>query len=187
MKINYVTGNQGKFKTAEFMLKDFGVEVEQKPLDITEIQAETIEEVALDKAKKAFDQLKEPLFISDSGWIIPALKGFPGPYMKYINDWFEPEDFLNLMRGKKNRNITLRQVIVYIDNSQTKIFTFDSLGRILDKDTGNSGRPSDRIVTLSASGRSIAEEKEQTTGGFSLEGEEKLWQDFGNWLKGKYE
>lgn len=183
MKINYVTGNQGKFKTAEFILKDFGVELEQKSLDITEIQAETIEEVALDKAKKAFNQVKEPLFISDSGWIISALKGFPGPYMKYINDWFEPKDFLNLMRDKEERKTTLRQAIVYIDNNQTKIFTFDSPGKILDRVTGNSGIPSDRVISLSKNGRSIAEEKEQTAGGFSLGGEERLWQDFGEWLK----
>lgn len=185
MKINYVTGNQGKFKTAEFMLQSFGLELEQKPLDITEIQAETIEEVALDKAKKAFNQVKEPLFISDSGWTILALKGFPGPYMKYINDWFDPEDFLNLMKGKEQRDITLRQVIVFFDENQTKTFTFNSPGKILDKVTGSSGRSTDRIVSLSKSGRSIAEEKEQTVGGFFLEGEEKLWQDFGKWLKEK--
>lgn len=183
MKIFYATGNQGKFKTAEFMLQSFGVELEQKPLDITEIQAENVEEVALDKARKAFTQVQAPLFISDSGWIIPSLKGFPGPYMKYINDWFQPEDFLNLMKDKEDRKIILRQVIVYVDNNQTKTFIFDSPGRILDKVQGVSGRPSDRVITLSKGGRSIAEEKEQTTGGFSLEGEEELWQDFGNWLK----
>jgi len=114
MKVNYVTGNQGKFKTAEFMLQSFGIELEQKPLDII-----------------------------------------------------------------------LRQVIVYIDENQTKTFTFNSSGRILDKVTGNSGRPSDRVISLSKSGRSIAEEKEQTVGGFSLKGEEKLWQDFGEWLREK--
>lgn len=36
----------------------------------------------------------------------PTLGGLPGPHMKFINEWFTPQDFLNLMQGKVGRTIS---------------------------------------------------------------------------------
>ena len=177
----YITGNKHKFETAKVFLQSKGIKISQRELEIAEIQSDSIEEVAEDKAKKAFEIIKEPLFVSDSGWDIPALKGFPGPYMKYINQWFEPEDFINLLKNYQNREIILKQALVYVDEGQTKIFTHNSRGIILSEVMGKSGVPSDRVISLSKNGLSIADEKDKK--GFSIEGEEKLWNDFSSWLK----
>lgn len=157
-----------------------GIDIKQKILDIPEIQSESIEEVAIDKARKAFGQIKQPLFINDSGWMIAALKGFPGPYMKYINNWFSPRDFLKLMDGEDDRTVTLRQVIVYMDQNTQKVFTFDSKGRMLSTTSGE-GRSSDTVITFSKDDTSIAEAKEKGTN--LLEEEKKLWESFSSWLK----
>ena len=96
--VKYVTGNTNKLNFAKRMLSVFKIEIKQISLDIDEIQGENYLDISIDKAKKAFAIVGEPLFITDSAWEIPSLKGFPGPYMKSISKWFEIEDFLNLMR-----------------------------------------------------------------------------------------
>lgn len=98
----YATGNQGKINTAQKALSPYGVELEGTKLNIIEPQTDSIEEISLSKAKQAYKLVKKPIFVSDSGWYIIALKGFPGPFMTYINKWFDPQDFLNLMSDKKD-------------------------------------------------------------------------------------
>ena len=115
MKIKYVTGNRLKIDYAHNKLKDFGIVLEQVVLDIQEIQSDDKFGVATDKAKKAFEIIQEPLFITDTFWEIPALNGFPGAFMKYVNKWFTPQDFLNLMNNKTDRRVLCYDQIVYID------------------------------------------------------------------------
>ena len=178
--IEYVTGNESKFKTALAYLEPLRIHINQKVLEIEEIQSDSIVKVSEDKAKKAFEIVRLPLFVNDSGWEIPILKGFPGPYMKYMNDWFSPEDFLRLMEGRSDRRIILKQVITYIDEKGTKVFEHDTEGVILKKVSKNKGRTSDMIVSFS-NGLSLTDEK--ATGNYRFDTEKGLWEEFGNWLK----
>lgn len=175
----YVTGNESKFKTAKNYFEALGVKVLQKTLRIPEIQSDSIEEIATDKAQKAYSILKHPLFVSDSCWYITALKGFPGPYMNQVNQWLTSKDFLNLMKPYKNREIILHQAIAYTDEKRSKVFIFDTPGRILKKPKGPPIASIDQIVSVSSNGLSIGEEKERC--GFNFEVERPLWEKFFGW------
>ena len=179
--IYYITENKHKFETVRSFFEEQGTEISQKVLPIYEIQSNNGVEIAISKAKQAWDIIKEPLFVNDAFWIIPSLKGFPGPYMKYINDWFEPDDFLKLMNGKADRTIILRDTIVYIDENGQNVFTNDYHGEILEnKYEGNYKYPLDAVVSLLRNKKSIAEENGVQK--FSTEGS---WADFAAWLKDK--
>lgn len=179
----YVTGNRSKFQNAKNLMSEFGVNIEQSAVKIHEIQSDSIEEVAQDKARQAFDQLRQPLFVNDAGWIIPALGGFPGPYMKFINQWFTSQDFLSLMQDRNDRTIILREYIVYVDENTTKTFTQDVVGKVLTEIKGSGKAPSDSVISLSQDGKSIAEENAAHQNQFFLESEKAMWQEFANWLK----
>ena len=112
MKIKYVTGNKIKINYANNQLNKFGIEIEQVVLDVHEIQSLEKFAVAEDKAKKAFAILNEPFFVTDTFWEIPALNGFPGAFMKYINNWFVPQDILNLMKDKNDRRGMLERFLI---------------------------------------------------------------------------
>jgi len=184
MKISYVTTNLGKLENAKNFLKEYNIEVEQLTSKIDEIQSGDSLEIAIDKAEKAFESEKKPLFVNDATWIIPALKGFPGPFMKYINQWFEPIDFIHLMEGKSDRRIILCDSIVYIDDSGRKVFTHDHEGSVLPEVASfEYTHPTDVVISLSKSGKSIAEEKKG--GSFFIEDEDKVWTDFAKWLQTK--
>ena len=53
--------------------------------------------------------------MSDAGYYIEALNGFPGPFIKYINQWLTAEDLLRLMEGKENRNAFIKECIAYCE------------------------------------------------------------------------
>lgn len=176
-EIFFVTGNSDKFASAKHYLERQGINVIQHKIDIEEIQADTIEKVALDKAQKAFDILERPLFINDSGWMIPALNNFPGPFMKFINQWFKAEDFLNLMKDKENKLIILREVYIYKDNKETKLFSYDYEGEFLEEKMGE-GLASDQVISLPKSDLSIAVRKEKGI----RANYNNFWEEFGDWF-----
>jgi XTP/dITP diphosphohydrolase len=179
MQINYITGNQSKLDNAITFFAGSCVEVIGVNLDTFEIQDEDAVKIAVSKAEQAFLLIGRPLFVNDASWIIPELGGFPGPYMKYVNGWFKPEHFIALMTGAKDRSIILRDIIVYIDDNGTKVFTHDHPGKVLEEVyPGEYRSPSDAVVSLSKDGRSLLEIKEV---GF-LEGENVVWRELRDWL-----
>lgn len=113
--IIFVTGNKYKFQIAKQASKSSSFKIIQKKLDITEIQSESVEEIAAFSAKLASDKLKKPVVVSDGGCYIEALNGFPGPFIKYINKWLSVEDMLRLMYGKKNRRVVWKDCLAYCE------------------------------------------------------------------------
>ena len=93
-KIFFVTGNAEKMLIAQTVCSSSGINVEQVIIEIDEIQGEDPMIIVQDKARRAYEGLAKPIVVSDDSWDIPALNGFPGPYMKSMNKWFKSEDFL---------------------------------------------------------------------------------------------
>lgn len=184
MKVSYVTSNPGKFENAKKFFAPYNIEVEQLALKVEEIQSSDSIEIATAKAQSAYNIKKLPLFVNDASWIIPSLKGFPGPFMKYMNQWFEPRDFINLMKDKTDRRIILRDSIVYIDETGYKIFTHDHEGIFLeDVSPFEYQNPSEVVISLSKNHKSIAEEKKN--GSSFIEDEDLVWKQFASWLQDK--
>jgi XTP/dITP diphosphohydrolase len=183
MKIKYVTGNQIKVNYANKKLIKFGIEVVQTKLEIDEIQSEDKLGVAIDKAKKAYEILKSPLFITDTFWEIPALNGFPGPYMKYINKWFTSEDFLALMQNKKDRTILTNDSIVYIDENGIEKFTDIATGEIA-KEIYKNRTTTDSVDNLvKFNGKYLTEHHNENYENFTVEN--NCWVKFADFLKNR--
>lgn len=103
--IIFVTGNNYKLRAAKAALKNSGIKLIQKKIGLPEIQDESVKKIAAFSASWAANILKKPVMVSDGGFYIKALNGFPGPFIKYINKWFSPTDLLRIMSGKKNRRV----------------------------------------------------------------------------------
>jgi len=155
--LHFVTGNEIKFRLADTVCRRFNVNLEQVALDIPEMQADDGEPVARDKALRAFELLQKPVVVTDDSWIIPGLNGFPGPYMKFMNNWFTPEDWLRLTGSLEDRRIILRQIAVYQDADQQKVFTVDIEGLLLDEIRGQSKYSHNTIFSMDNGEHSDAE------------------------------
>ena len=134
----FVSGNKGKVARLELALglycsseAETGVErsdacsvvVRQVDLALPEIQADTVEEVALRKALDAFSVLREPLVVHDCGLCVAALGDWPGPYTKNANDKLGTEGLLRLLDGVTDRRAGWDDTIVYVDgDGDAKVF-----------------------------------------------------------------
>ncbi len=159
-KITFVTGNKDKFQDAEVILGKYGYEVVQRKLDIIEIQDIDGASIARHKADQAYTQLKKPLFINDTQWMIPALNDFPGAFMKYTNDCFTPSDWLRLMAGVKDRRAIMREILVYKDANSNEVMYKDVVGEFLLAEDGVDGVSSDKVISFSGDGVSIAKSRD---------------------------
>jgi XTP/dITP diphosphohydrolase len=154
----YSTGNAEKFDNAKLACDNLAISIEQCSLDIDEIQSEDGEAILVDKLQKTFKKLKKPVLASDDTWEIPALQGFPGPYMKSINHWFSPEDYLRLTLPLEDRSIYLIQRLGFTNGKELKLFTSKTKGTILKEVRGLYGAANHKLVTLDGdNGLSIAE------------------------------
>ena len=179
--IYYVTGSRHKFESAKPRLENHGIKISQKKLRIKEIQSDSIKEIAIDKARKAFAILNEPLFVNDSGWHFAALNGFPGAFMAYVNKWLTAEDLISLMKGKRNREVMLKQIVVYIDKNRIKVFERDIFGKVLNKPSKVSGRPGEMVTSFSD--RRTSEAELRARGIAAFENEADLWHKLAMFIK----
>ncbi len=176
----YITANHNKVVTANRFLKPFGISVEGLKIDgIIEPQTEDILEISKIKAQQAYEKVQKPLVVSDASWIIPALNGFPGPYMAFVNKWFTSQDFLNLMKDKENREIIIRECVTYIDNNQTKSFIADTNGYFVEKEAGKA-TPIDQVISFREDGKTTAQCENE---GIMRIPQSDLWNKVGEWLK----
>lgn len=132
MKINYLTSNQLKFKIAQQFFKDVpDVELVQHSFAVPEIQDSSCEVIAQDSAVYAAKQLGEPCVVMDAGLFIEALGGFPGPFVKYINEWLTEDQIVRLLADDDNRSAYFLDALAigYPDGS-AEVFSYKTPGTI---------------------------------------------------------
>jgi XTP/dITP diphosphohydrolase len=76
----FVTSNVNKVKEFEKIL---GIKLENKSLELDEIQSTDVSEVTLHKVKQAYELLKKPVIVEDTGLYIDDINGFPGALIKF--------------------------------------------------------------------------------------------------------
>lgn len=123
MAIQFVTGNEGKVREAREYLE--GIEpVEQVSFDYTEIQSDSLADIAAHGAREAFAEFgsEEPVLVDDTGLFVDSLGGFPGPYSAYVEDTVGVERLWRLAKGEENRRARFETVLAYADETGTETF-----------------------------------------------------------------
>lgn len=77
-----ITGNANKLREVKEMLEP-AISVHSRDLDIVEIQG-SIEDITRTKCQKAADLVNGPVLVEDTALCFQALKGLPGPYIKWF-------------------------------------------------------------------------------------------------------
>lgn len=136
-KLIFTTTNARKIKEAKAACEPAGILIVPKKLDIQEIQNIDGKKVALHKAKEAFNILQKPVVVADTFWSIPALNGFPGPYMKDIDIWFSVIDWQNLLKNKNKEAICYENVVFADKFGKLHYFLSTFKGIFVDKPSGS--------------------------------------------------
>lgn len=109
-----VTGNAGKWAIFQSTMGDM-LNLKQALLETPEIQALDVAEVALFSAKWAAKELGKPVLKTDVGYYVEALRGFPGPFVKWTNMTLTAENVLAMLAGESNRGILIKDALAYAE------------------------------------------------------------------------
>ncbi len=138
-KINFVTTNSYKFEVAQQFfarLPENEFTVVQYDIETPEVQDDSEGRIAEQSALWVSRQLGELSVASDVGFRIDSLGGFPGPFVKYANNWLQPNDVLNMMRPHADRSARFVDVLaVATPEGESKVFVTETPGTIVDAES----------------------------------------------------
>jgi len=101
-KLTFVTGNPKKLEEVRQILgKSF--DVQSKAIDLPELQGEP-EEISIEKCKIAVKEVGGPTIVEDTCLCFNALKGLPGPYIKWFLDKLGHDGLNKLLHGFEDKS-----------------------------------------------------------------------------------
>ncbi|EEQ90214.2 hypothetical protein RJZ56_005507 [Blastomyces dermatitidis] len=101
--INFITGNKNKLAEVQAILGD-AIEVQNRAIDVPEIQG-SIEEIAKEKCRRAAEVIQGPALTEDTALEFNALKGLPGPYIKWFLEALGHEGLNKLLDPYADKSI----------------------------------------------------------------------------------
>lgn len=178
-KITFATGNKNKLMEAEAIL---GVDLEGTDLKIQEIQSLDPIEVASEKAREYYKQLKRPVVAEDNSLFFDSLNGLPGTLVDYFSDALGNKGIIKLLKSSKNRKAVAQSTLAYV-NKSGEIFTFvgKMKGKITMTERGKNGFGWDPIFVPEGSKKTLAEMDLKEKNRYSMR--KKAFMKFRNWLR----
>jgi len=141
-KLYFITSNKGKYVEAKKKFSDLDIELIQKNLGYPELQADSLEDVAIYGAEDIIKRFDKPFFLEDAGIFIDSLNGFPGVYSAFVFYKIGCSGILKLLENtsENNRKACFKSVIAFKEpNRSIKVFYGESHGTISKKHIGSNG------------------------------------------------
>jgi XTP/dITP diphosphohydrolase len=184
----FATHNIHKFNEARNILTALDIAVGMLRVKDTEIQSDSLKEIAQTSVQDAFKRCRLPVIVEDAGFFIDALNGFPGPYAAYAYKTIGNKGLLKLMKNLENRKARFQSAIAYCDSvSCTPVcFEGEAAGTITQVDrrgNGESGFGFDPIFQPAGSEKTFAEMTLEEKNCFSHRA--KAMREFAKWYKAK--
>lgn len=176
-EIFFITSNKGKVQEATEKLRPLGFLVVQKDLGYTEVQADSLEEVAAWGASHIQERFHSTFILEDAGLFIKALQGFPGVYSKYVFFTIGLAGILQLLEGVENRKAVFRSVYAYSESGKKPMIVIGECeGSISTKKQGTYGFGYDPIFVPDGAQKTFGEMTMEEKNQFSHRGKalEKL-------------
>ncbi|KAK7710948.1 nucleoside triphosphate pyrophosphohydrolase ham1 [Botryosphaeria dothidea] len=102
-ELNFITGNANKLAEVRAILADSGVDLRSQSVDLLEIQG-TVEEVTLDKCKRAAEQVGGPVLVEDTCLCFKAMNDLPGPYIKWFMQSIGVQNLHKMLDGFEDKS-----------------------------------------------------------------------------------
>lgn len=124
LPIVFVTGNTKKLEEFIAILgKDFPRLITSKKIDLPEYQGE-IEDICRDKCRAAANLVKGPVIIEDTCLCFNALKGLPGPYIKWFLEKLGPEGLHRMLHGFEDKSAEAVCTFGYCSGEDSEVHLF---------------------------------------------------------------
>lgn len=153
-EITFVTGNA---KKAEYLSRFCGFPFAYEALNLPEIQSLSGEEVAEDKARRAYALLARPVLVEDVSLTFHAFGKLPGPLIKWFLESLGNGGMCRLLDGYSDRSASARVTYVLCDESGAHTFSGETEGAIAPSPRGESNFGWDPIFIPRGSAKTFAE------------------------------
>jgi XTP/dITP diphosphohydrolase len=124
-QIYFATKNKGKVSYLTNSLKSYNVEVIHVSMELPEPRSDDLREIAKEKVLFAFEKIKKPCVVVDSGFYIHSLNGFPRAFVNFTLETIGVKGMLDLIK-EKPRTCEFRNCLAYIDKSIAEPVYFES-------------------------------------------------------------
>lgn len=152
-----VTQNQHKLKELKPLFQKYNVDFDTTAHEKYEIRSESIEEIAREAAKVAFETLQKPVVVDDTGFFVDALNGFPGSYAGIVLKFIGYEGILRLMTDKTDRASVFMTAVSYFDGTHIESFVGSMSGTVAHGPAGEGGFGYDPIFVPDGFTKTYAE------------------------------
>ncbi|KAJ1432368.1 Inosine triphosphate pyrophosphatase [Sesbania bispinosa] len=129
--VTFVTGNAKKLEEVRAILGQ-STPFQSLKLDLPELQGEP-EDISKEKARLAALQVKGPVLVEDTCLCFNALKGLPGPYIKWFLQKIGHEGLNNLLMAYDDKSAYALCVFSFAAGPDSEPITFSgkTLGKIV--------------------------------------------------------
>ena len=158
--VTFASTNQNKFREVQSILAAHNISVDFAQISLVEIQSDSLEEIAKEKAKSAFLHVGRPVIVEDDGLYIDALKGFPGQYSSHAFKTLGNEGVLKLLAGSASRTASFRSLIAFHDGERLSISEGRVGGKISER-MAEGGWGYDPIFVPAGTSLTFAEMKDK--------------------------
>jgi XTP/dITP diphosphohydrolase len=176
--VTFASTNRNKFAEAQAILNPFGINVEFANADLLEIQSDSLDEIAREKAKSAYGLVGKPVIVEDDGLFISALKGFPGQYSSYVFQTVGNQGILRLLAESQDRSALFRSMVAFCDGKSVSISEGIVNGRISES-ASQGGWGYDPIFVPEGSSMTFGELGEEKN---NFSHRRKALEKFANWM-----
>jgi XTP/dITP diphosphohydrolase len=119
--LTFVTGNYGKYISVKEKFEKAGMQgIKYFKCDLDEPDVNNIEFISHEKARQAYEKLKKPIFVADSGFYIedyPNNPGYPGAFVKRSGVSSNIDSLLEVMKNTRNRNCYFLDCLTFYDGN----------------------------------------------------------------------
>jgi XTP/dITP diphosphohydrolase len=133
--ILFASSNDKKYREVKSLLSHFDIDVQFFKKSLTEIQADSLEIIALNKSHSAFLDISTPVIVEDDGLFIEELNGFPGQYSSFVFDTIGNWGIIKLLQKATSRHALFKSVFAFNNGRNSLTFGGETKGTIARKMT----------------------------------------------------
>ncbi|KAG8234630.1 hypothetical protein J437_LFUL014206 [Ladona fulva] len=126
-QIVFVTGNAKKLEEVRSILGDsFRHKLVNKKVDLPEYQGE-IEDICTKKCQYAARMVGGPVIVEDTSLCFNAMKGLPGPYIKWFLDKLGPEGLYKMLTAWEDKSAEAVCMFAYCPSAEPEVHLFQGV------------------------------------------------------------
>ena len=161
MEIYFMSSNKNKLKEIAELLNSPNITVHAVLNTIKEIQSNDMNEIAARKALEAFQQIRRPVLVDQTGLFIKNFGNLPGGLTQIFWDSLGAEKFSDIFAKNQPANATASIVIAHCDGKKIRLFEGSIDGRIVCPPRGDRQFQWDCIFEPNGYDQTFAEMGEQ--------------------------